>query len=305
MNSDAIIKIDNLNKSFGDVKAVKDLSFQVKKGELFAFLGVNGAGKSTTISIICGQLQKDSGSVLVNGLDTAHSLDKTKRAIGVVFQDSVLDRPLTAKENLKSRAALYGITGKAFEDRVKELSEILDFKEFMNRPVGKLSGGQRRRIDIARALIHRPEILILDEPTTGLDPQTRKLIWNVIEHLREEEKMTVFLTTHYMEEAASASYVVILDSGSIVAEGTPLELKNKYVRDYVSLYGISEDEVKALNMEYKPVRDGFQISVPSTAAATDLIVSHQELFRDYEVVKGGMDDVFLAVTGKTLGEEKK
>lgn len=305
MNSDAIIKIDNLNKSFGDVKAVKDLSFQVKKGELFAFLGVNGAGKSTTISIICGQLQKDSGFVFVNGMDTAHSLDETKRAIGVVFQDSVLDRPLTAKENLKSRAALYGITGKAFEDRVKELSEILDFKEFMSRPVGKLSGGQRRRIDIARALIHRPEILILDEPTTGLDPQTRKLIWNVIEHLREEEKMTVFLTTHYMEEAASASYVVILDSGSIVAEGTPLELKNKYVKDYVSLYGISEDEMKSIGMEYKPVRDGFQIFVPSTAAATELIVSHQELFRDYEVVKGGMDDVFLAVTGKTLGEEKK
>ena len=117
--------------------------------------------------------------------------------------------------------------------------------------------------------------------------------------------MTVFLTTHYMEEAASASYVVILDSGSIVAEGTPLELKNKYVKDYVSLYGISEDEMKSIGMEYKPVRDGFQISVPSTAAATELIVSHQELFRDYEVVKGGMDDVFLAVTGKTLGEEKK
>lgn len=303
--SDTIIKIDNLNKSFGDVKAVRDLSFQVKRGELFAFLGVNGAGKSTTISIICGQLQKDSGTVLVKGMDADHSLDETKRAIGVVFQDSILDKPLTAKENLKSRAALYGITGKAFTDRLRELSEILDFKEFMNRPVGKLSGGQRRRIDIARALIHRPEILILDEPTTGLDPQTRKLIWNVIERLRAEEEMTVFLTTHYMEEAASAGYVVILDSGRIVAEGTPLELKNTYVQDTVSLYGVSEEEIKALHMKYKVIRDGYQISVPSTAAATELIVSHQELFRDYEVVKGGMDDVFLAVTGKLLGEENK
>ena len=247
--SDTIIKIEHLNKSFGDVKAVKDLSFQVKKGELFAFLGVNGAGKSTTISIICGQLQKDSGTVLVNGMDAEHSMEKTKRAIGVVFQDSILDRPLTAKENLKSRAALYGITGKAFENRLKELSEILDFKAFMNRPIGKLSGGQRRRIDIARALIHRPEILILDEPTTGLDPQTRKLIWNVIEHLRTEENMTVFLTTHYMEEAASASYVVILDSGSIVAEGTPLELKNRYVQDYVSLYDVTEEEIKTLGIK--------------------------------------------------------
>lgn len=303
--SDTIIKIDNLNKSFGDVKAVKDLSFRVKKGELFAFLGVNGAGKSTTISIICGQLQKDSGTVLVKRMDAEHSLDETKRTIGVVFQDSILDKPLTVKENLKSRAALYGITGKAFTDRLSELSEILDFKEFMNRPVGKLSGGQRRRIDIARALLHRPEILILDEPTTGLDPQTRKLIWNVIERLRVQEKMTVFLTTHYMEEAASASYVVILDSGSIVAEGTPLELKNTYVQDYVSLYGVSEEEIRTLNMKYKAIRDGYQISVPSTAAATRLIVSHQELFKDYEVVKGGMDDVFLAVTGKTLGEEHK
>ena len=303
--SDTIIKIEHLNKSFGDVKAVTDLSFQVKKGELFAFLGVNGAGKSTTISIICGQLQKDSGTVLVNGMDAEHSMEETKRAIGVVFQDSILDRPLTAKENLKSRAALYGITGKVFENRLRELSEILDFKAFMNRPIGKLSGGQRRRIDIARALIHRPEILILDEPTTGLDPQTRKLIWNVIEHLRIEENMTVFLTTHYMEEAASASYVVILDSGSIVAEGTPLELKNRYVQDYVSLYDVTEEEIKTLGMEYKAIRDGYQIAVPSTAAATKLIVSHQGLFRDYEVVKGGMDDVFLAVTGKSLGEENQ
>lgn len=303
--SDTIIKIEHLSKSFGDVKAVRDLSFQVKKGELFAFLGVNGAGKSTTISIICGQLQKDSGPVLVNGMDAEHSMEETKRAIGVVFQDSILDRPLTAKENLKSRAALYGITGKDFENRLRELSEILDFKAFMNRPVGKLSGGQRRRIDIARALIHRPEILILDEPTTGLDPQTRKLIWNVIEHLRTEENMTVFLTTHYMEEAASASYVVILDSGSIVAEGTPLELKNRYVQDYVSLYDVTEEEIKTLGMEYKAIRDGYQITVPSTAAATKLIVSHQGLFRDYEVVKGGMDDVFLAVTGKSLGEENQ
>lgn len=303
--SDTIIKIEHLSKSFGDVKAVRDLSFQVKKGELFAFLGVNGAGKSTTISIICGQLQKDSGTVLVNGMDAEHSMEETKRAIGVVFQDSILDRPLTAKENLKSRAALYGITGKDFENRLRELSEILDFKAFMNRPVGKLSGGQRRRIDIARALIHRPEILILDEPTTGLDPQTRKLIWNVIEHQRTEENMTVFLTTHYMEEAASASYVVILDSGSIVAEGTPLELKNRYVQDYVSLYDVTEEEIKTLGMEYKAIRDGYQITVPSTAAATKLIVSHQGLFRDYEVVKGGMDDVFLAVTGKSLGEENQ
>ena len=296
-----IIKIEHLNKCFGDVKAVNDLSFRVKKGELFAFLGVNGAGKSTTISIICGQLRKDSGNVWIKDKEADRAGSETKRLLGGVFQDSVLDKPLTVKENLKSRAALYGITGNAFEKRLAELVEILDFGDYINRPVGKLSGGQRRRIDIARALIHRPEILILDEPTTGLDPQTRLIIWNVIERLRTEENMTVFLTTHYMEEAASAGYVVILDKGSIVAEGTPLELKNEYVHDTISLYGVTEDEIKALKTEYKAIRDGYRIQVKNTLEATKMIVKHQEIFRDYEVVKGGMDDVFLAVTGKILG----
>ena len=303
MESD-IIKISHLNKSFGEVKAVNDLSFRVKKGELFAFLGVNGAGKSTTISILCGLLKKDSGTVQVNGIETDKAGAQTKRMLGVVFQDSVLDKPLTVKENLKSRAALYGITGNAFDKRLQELVEILDFDEFLNRPVGKLSGGQRRRIDIARALLHRPEILILDEPTTGLDPQTRQLIWNVIEKLQKTENMTVFLTTHYMEEAANAGYVVILDKGSVAAEGTPFELKNDYVQDIVSVYGISEDEIKSLNREYKKIRDGYQIKVRNTKEATELIVEHQDLFTDYEVVKGGMDDVFLAVTGKKLGGER-
>lgn len=302
MSSD-IIKISHLRKSFGAVKAVNDISFQVKRGELFAFLGVNGAGKSTTISIICGQLHKDSGNVQIQGNDLEKMGKKAMKMLGVVFQDSVLDKPLTVRENLKSRAALYGITGKAFEDRLQELVEILDFGDYLNRPVGKLSGGQRRRIDIARALLHRPEILILDEPTTGLDPQTRLLIWDVIEKLRMDENLTVFLTTHYMEEAANAGYVVILDKGSIVAEGTPFELKTRYVQDTMSVYGVTEEEIKTLGRNYKKIRDGYQLKVENTAEATGLIVEHQELFRDYEVVKGGMDDVFLAVTGKTLGGE--
>ena len=298
-----IIKISHLHKSFGEVKAVNDLSLQVKKGELFAFLGVNGAGKSTTISIICGQLKKDSGTVQINDNDIEKTGKKVGRTLGVVFQDSVLDKPLTVRENLKSRAALYGIMGKAFEERLKELVNILDFGDYLNRPVGKLSGGQRRRIDIARALLHRPEVLILDEPTTGLDPQTRLLIWNVIDKLRTDEKLTVFLTTHYMEEAANADYVVILDKGSIAAEGTPFELKNKYVQDTMSIYGVTEAQIKSLGIEYEEIRDGYRVRVKNTSEATELIVAHQELFHDYEVTKGGMDDVFLAVTGKRLGGE--
>ena len=213
------IEIEGLNKSFGSVRAVHDLSFHVKTGELFAFLGVNGAGKSTTISILCGQLRKDSGRVTVCGESVDGDLGKITRRLGVVFQDSVLDQVLSVRDNLQSRAALYGITGAAFRERMGELARLLDFENLLGRTVGRLSGGQRRRIDIARALLHRPEILILDEPTTGLDPQTRRLLWNVVQDLRRREKMTVFLTTHYMEEAADADYVVILDSGKHCRRG--------------------------------------------------------------------------------------
>ena len=191
------------------------------------------------------------------------------------------------RENLASRAALYGIQGAAFRARLAELAQLLDFADLLNRPVGKLSGGQRRRIDIARALLHQPEILVLDEPTTGLDPQTRRLLWDVITQLQQQAGLTVFLTTHYMEEAAEASYVVILDRGQIAAEGSPLDLKNRYTGDFIT-------------------RDGIRVAVPNTAAATALIVQHPALFRDYEISKGKMDDVFLAVTGKKLtgGEAK-
>ena len=293
-----IIEIEHLSKSFGEVKAVQDLSFQVRKGELFAFLGVNGAGKSTTISVICGQLSKDSGSATVCGENTDKGMEKICRKIGVVFQNSVLDKELTARENLQNRAALYGIKGKDCAKRISELAKLLDFEKFINRPLSKLSGAQRRRIDVARALIHKPELLILDEPTTGLDPQTRKLLWDVVRDLRIKEGMTVLLTTHYMEEAADADYVVIIDSGKISAEGTPLELKNKYTGDFITLYGLSKEQIEGLGLPYETVRDAVRISVPNTAAATELIIKHPELFSDYEITKGKMDDVFLAVTGK-------
>lgn len=246
-----IIEIENLSKSFKDVKAVSDLSFSVKKGELFAFLGVNGAGKSTTISIICNQLKKDSGKIVIDGVDIDKNSESINSKLGVVFQASVLDGFLTVYDNLKNRAALYGIYGKEFEKRLDELSDILNFKDLLKRSVKKLSGGQRRKIDIARALFHHPKILILDEPTTGLDPQTRKNIWNVINKLRKEEQITVLLTTHYMEEAADADYVVIIDSGKKVASGTPLELKNKYTGDFITLYNVKEEDVIKLVFHMK------------------------------------------------------
>lgn len=300
-----IIEINNLSKSFGKVKAVDNLSFSVKGGELFAFLGVNGAGKSTTINIMCGQLSSDSGKVFIDGYDLDKDVQNIKNELGIVFQNSVLDSALSVYDNLQSRAALYGITGENFNSRVTELADLLDFKDLLKRTVGKLSGGQRRRIDVARALIHKPKILILDEPTTGLDPQTRKTLWNVIYNLRKKNGMTVFLTTHYMEEAAEADYVIILDNGKISAKGTPLQLKNTYTGDYITLYGVEENTVQQLGVKYDRIKDAYRLFVRNTKFATELIVKYPDIFCDYEITKGKMDDVFLAVTGKNLGGNEK
>lgn len=295
-----IIEINNLDKSFQDVHAVNDLSLRVKEGELFAFLGVNGAGKSTTISIMCGMLAKDGGKVFIDGKDVDKDMREITKELGVVFQNTVLDAKLSVKDNLTSRAALYGITGKEAKQRIAHLAELLEFKDILNRTFGKLSGGQKRRVDVARALLNNPKILILDEPTTGLDPEARKALWSVVTSLRKNQNMTVFLTTHYMEEATDADYVVILDSGKISAEGTPLELKNNYTGDFVTIYNVDEDKIKALGLPYENIRDAVRIAVQNTKEARDLIVKHPDLFTDFEITKGKMDDVFLAVTGKKL-----
>lgn len=300
MNMQNIIEINNLDKSFQDVHAVNDLSLRVKEGELFAFLGVNGAGKSTTISIMCGMLAKDGGKVFIDGKDVDKDMREITKELGVVFQNTVLDAKLSVKDNLTSRAALYGITGKEAKQRIAHLAELLEFKDILNRTFGKLSGGQKRRVDVARALLNNPKILILDEPTTGLDPEARKALWSVVTSLRKNQNMTVFLTTHYMEEAADADYVVILDSGKISAEGTPLELKNNYTGDFVTIYNVEEYKIKALGLPYENIRDAVRIAVKNTEEARDLIVKHPDLFTDFEITKGKMDDVFLAVTGKKL-----
>ena len=298
-----IISIKNLNKTFKEVKAVNNLSFKVKKGEFFAFLGINGAGKSTTISIMCGELTRDSGEVYIDGKNIDEQMESIKVKMGVVYQKNVLDDPLTVKDNLKFRAALYGIHGKEFEEKYEKLASLLDFADLSSRTYGKLSGGQKRRVDIARALIHDPEILILDEPTTGLDPQTRKTVWKVVNDLRKEKGLTVFLTTHYMEEVTDADYIVILNKGEIVAEGSPLELKNKYTGDFISIYNVSKEDVVLLGLPFNEIPNGYRIEVANTYEATKLIINNPNLFKDYEVIKGKMDDVFLNATGIKLGGE--
>ncbi len=295
----ALIEIRHLKKYYKDVKAVDDISFTVGEGEFFAFLGVNGAGKSTTISVLCGRERRDGGDVLLGGQDVEDDAG-ARAAMGVVFQDCVLDKALSVRDNLKYRAALYGITGKAFDRKLRELSALFDLTELLPRPVGKLSGGQRRRVDVARALLHEPKLLILDEPTTGLDPQTRKSLWETLLGLRAVRRLTIFLTTHYMEEAAGADRVVILDKGKILADDTPLNLKEKYAHDLVTLYHVRESDVKMLGVPYRREGEKYLVSVKNSAEATALITAHPQLFHDYEVVKGKMDDVFLAVTGRTL-----
>lgn len=300
-----VIEIEHLKKSFKDVKAVDDLSFSVREGELFAFLGVNGAGKSTTINIVSGVLGKDSGIVKVCGESIDEHPEEIKGKIGIVFQNSVLDKRLSVYDNLKSRAALYGIFGSAFKARLAELDELLELNDILKRSLTKLSGGQKRRVDIARALIHNPDLLILDEPTTGLDPKTRITVWKVIEKLRKERGLTVFLTTHYMEEAAVADYVVILDSGKKVAEGTPHDLKTKYAIDFIRFYKHLDSAEKLfapLGYAVKRERDFVEVQIRGTDEIAKFIGKNPEIFEDFEVLKGNMDNVFLKVTGKDLKE---
>ena len=230
-----IIDIRNLKKFFGDTKAVDDITFSVEEGELFAFLGLNGAGKSTTINILVGVLKRDSGDCFVNNF-SVDEISKILPGIGIVFQTSVLDKKLSVYDNLRYRAMLYGMDKKEFENNLKYFIDKLDLGQILKKQLDKLSGGQKRKVDIVRALLHKPNILILDEPTTGLDPKTRKLVWDTINELRKTTNLTVLLTTHYMEEASIADNVVIIDGGKIVAEGSPLTLKNKYANDYIKAY---------------------------------------------------------------------
>ncbi len=302
-SKDNIREVENLVKTYEGFTAVDGISFSVHRGGLFAFLGLNGAGKSTTINIITSIIPKDSGKIYVDGLDLDSHRSEIKNKIGIVFQNSVLDPVLTPKENLVLRAGFYGITGKEFANRLKVLSDRLDLSSFRNRAVGKLSGGQRRRVDIARAMVHNPELLILDEPTTGLDPQTRLSVWNLINTLRKQTGMTVFLTTHYREEAEKATFVVIRNHGKIIAEGTPTELRSEYSSDYVRIHQKKNEDfdriVEGRNRPFTYNYDSqtYQIKVKDSADAISLLESYKTDIHDFEVVKGSRDDVFLNVTG--------
>ena len=300
------IEVKGLVKNYGDVKAVRGIDFYVKKGKLFAFLGPNGAGKSTTIDIICTFLLQDEGEVKVGGFTLGKEDKEIREIIGAVFQVGLLDDLLTVEENLLTRGSFYKLKGKELGEAVKRAVEVTGITNLLKRRYGQLSGGQRRRADIARALVHTPEILFLDEPTTGLDPQTRKNVWETIERIRKDEGTTVFLTTHYMEEAANADYVIVIDNGKIVAQGSPSDLKDEYSRDKVVLSTDRKDDLAArlqkLGFEYSRVADTFTVQIATSFEALPIIEATRDLIESFEVLKGSMDDAFITITGKELRE---
>jgi len=301
---ESILSVNNLRKSYQEVQAVKDISFDVKKGQLFAFLGPNGAGKSTTIDIVCTLLQADAGEVYVNGHKLGTDDQAIKRSIGVVFQDGLLDPTLTIRENLEIRGSLYDVSNEALQEMITIAVQATGIEDLLERQYGNLSGGQRRRADIARGLVHRPEILFLDEPTTGLDPQTRQNVWETLTNIQKKTDMTIFLTTHYMEEAAQADYISIIDHGEIVAEGTPAHLKEEYSSDVVTMQMNDREHVHrilaAQNYEYTLNKNEAIVSVPTTLAALPLLEATRDYIDSFEVKTGTMDDVFIAITGKEI-----
>jgi len=303
---DKIVEVKGLKKSYGQVEAVKGIDFYVERGKLFAFLGPNGAGKSTTIDMICTFLKPDAGEVFIDGWRLGKEDDEIRKSIGAVFQNGLLDPLLTIRENLMIRGSFYGLKGYDLKNAVAEAAKISGTEEFLDRPYGKLSGGQRRRADIARALINTPQILFLDEPSTGLDPQTRKNVWETIRKLQDRLGMTIFLTTHYMEEASNADYVIIIDEGMISAKGTPSELKEKYSTDTVVLMAKNQESLGKVLKEnrwaYEIVADQMIVNIPSTISAIEILEKCKDLINGFEVLRGTMDDAFIEITGRECRE---
>lgn len=299
-----IIEIKSLTKIYDKkVRAVDNINFEVKEGTLFSFLGLNGAGKSTTINIIAGILKKTSGNVIINGYDIDKYPEKTNEYIGIVFQKSVLDSELTVYENLYLRGSLYFNDKSKLKERIKKVIEQFELSNILKRQYNKLSGGQKRRVDIARAMIHNPKVLILDEPTTGLDPITRILVWDVIKKQQKENNMTIFLTTHYLEEANDSDYVCIIDNGIIKVKGTPAELKKSYSSTLLKLTPKDiENFISKINLEFERFNDTIVIKFKTFDQANQFLLANVNELSSYEVMKGNMDQVFLNVTNKKVSE---
>lgn len=300
-----IIEAKNLKKYFGNVRAVDGVDFTVEKGDLFGFLGVNGAGKSTVINMLATLLAPSDGDVTVCGHSLGKENEKIRRKIGIVWQQNCLDDILTVEENLICRGSLYENDPRKNREGVARVVKLLKLDDLLKRRYGKLSGGQKRRCEIAAALVHTPEILFLDEPTTGLDPATRHSVWETVQQLRSDFGMTVFLTTHYMEEAAQANHIVLLDNGKVVALGTPFELKERYAHDALTVQPLdssAEEALKKLGVGYESNDGVLEIALKSTLDALPILSALDGKISGFEVVQGTMDDVFLNACGKKLDD---
>lgn len=304
---ETVVKVEHLIKQFKDVRAVNDISFQIEKGELFGFLGVNGAGKSTTINMLCTLYGQTAGTAEICGYRLGKDNEAIRRKIGVVRQNNCLDMRLSVKENLLVRGSLYERDRTKLKKNLSDVCEIMGLSDVYGRRYAKLSGGQKRRCEIAGALLHVPEVLFLDEPTTGLDPATRKAVWESVEKLRRELKMTVFLTTHYMEEAARASDIAVLDAGQIKEQGTPFYLKERYAKDKLRLIPAERKERELLdaltadNLSFRKKEEYIVLTVEDSMQAIPLLDKYANLLAGFEMVQGTMDDVFLNITGKEEG----
>lgn len=295
-----ILTVNNLTKSYGDIQAVRGISFGVQQGSLFAFLGQNGAGKSTTIEMLCTLQQPTSGSAAVAGYALGRQNDEIRKRIGVVFQNSVLDPQLTVAENLTLRGSLYGLRGANLRRAVHNAAQAVDMLPLLTRRYGKLSGGQRRRADIARALLCTPEILFLDEPTTGLDPKTKVDVWQTVRSLQQKTGMTVFLTTHYMEEAAQADSITVLNRGVLAAQGTPAQLQQQYSADELRLQtqnpAAVREALRRRGLQAAEAQGALCVRLPDTLHALPLLREVENLIDGFEVAHGTLEDAFIHIT---------
>lgn len=303
MNS---IEVKNFTKKFGDFVAVDNISFEVEEGSIFGFLGPNGAGKSTTINTLCTIQEKTSGDMKINGLDVSTQMAQVRNNIGIVFQEPTLDEKLTIEENLKLHCDFYNVPKKEVKSRIDFVLDLVDLEQRRHSPVKNLSGGMKRRAEIARGLVHFPKVLFLDEPTTGLDPQTRSNVWEYIYKLQKEKKITIFLTTHYMEEAEICNKIAIIDKGKIIAFDTPFNLKKQYTSTVMRLESDQPEMIVGFldqhHMKYKKDGDFVMVNINDYDDFLKILSANKQYIKDLEVKKGSLNDVFLNITGKEIRE---
>jgi len=306
----SIIKVENLSKKFGAVTAINDVSIEVEEGTIFGFLGPNGAGKSTTINILCTLLSPTSGKATISGYDCIKDSSMVRKSIGVVFQDPTLDKELTAYENMMLHAYLYNVKRSEMKTRINDALSFVDLYQRKDDVVKKFSGGMKRRLEVARGLIHRPRILFLDEPTLGLDPQSRANLWNFITDLPKKHNVTVFMTTHYMDEAEVCDKISIIDSGSIIATGTPDELKKTVGGDVIYIKTSDNEKAKVeieklFDLDVSEKNDElFLTTMKGDTCIPEIIKAIGENVLSVRLQRPTLNDVFIKMTGKQIRDEE-